>query len=108
MPNVMAAQPSIGDAVCESSVIPFLVLRRRVWLRPAAEVPSSNTANIREHKTWTQSEFCTCQNSVREQKPPPKCIHSVQAQETIKDSAKFGWPPVSDVAAVTKPRCEIG
>jgi len=25
MPNVMAAQPNIGGALCESSVIPFLV-----------------------------------------------------------------------------------
>jgi len=29
MPNVMAAQPNIGDALCESSVIPFLVPRRK-------------------------------------------------------------------------------
>jgi len=25
---------------------------------------------IRERKTWTQSEFCMCQNSIRGQKPP--------------------------------------
>ena len=36
MPNVMAAQPIIGGALCESSVIPFLVPRLKVWLRPAA------------------------------------------------------------------------
>ena len=41
MPNVMAAQPNIVDAVCESSVIPFLVPRRKVWLTPAVEVPCS-------------------------------------------------------------------
>jgi len=33
MPNVMAAQTNIGGAVCESSVIPFLVSRRKVWRR---------------------------------------------------------------------------
>jgi len=33
---------------------------------------------------------------------------SVPAQETTKDRAKFGWPPVSDVAAVTEQRREIG
>jgi len=27
MPNVMVAQPNIGGALCESSVIAFLVLR---------------------------------------------------------------------------------
>jgi len=107
MPNAMAAQPNIGGALCESSVIPFLVPRRKVWLRPAAGVSCSNAANIRERKTWTQCAFCTCQNSVRG-KSPQKCIYSVPAQVTTKDHAKFGWPPVNDVAAVTKPRREIG
>jgi len=36
MPNVMAALPNIGGALCESSVIPFLVPRRKVWLTSAA------------------------------------------------------------------------
>jgi len=30
MPSVMAAQPNIGDVLCESSAIPFLVPRRKV------------------------------------------------------------------------------
>ena len=38
IPNVMAAPPNIGGALCESSVIPFLVPRRKVWLTPAAGV----------------------------------------------------------------------
>jgi len=38
----------------------------------AAGVPRSIAVNIRERKTWTQSKFCTCQNSV---------IYSVPAQE---------------------------
>jgi len=42
MPNMMAAQPNIGVAVCESSVIPFRIPRRKVWLTPAAGVPCSN------------------------------------------------------------------
>ena len=37
MPNVMAARPNIGGALCESSVIPFLVPRRKIWLTPAVE-----------------------------------------------------------------------
>jgi len=69
MPNVMAAQPNIGGGLCESSVIPFLVLRRKVWLTPAAGVPCINAANIRERKTWTQSEFRTWQNSFRAEAP---------------------------------------
>ena len=104
MPNVMAAKPNIGGALCESSVIIFLVPRRRVWLAPAAGLPCTNAANIAEDKTWptwTQSEFCTWQNYVRGNSPR-KCIYSVPAQVTAKVRAKFGWPRVSDVAAVTK------
>jgi len=42
----------------------------------------------------------------RQGQEPPKVCTYVPAQETTKDRAKFGWPPVSDVAAVTKPRPE--
>jgi len=83
----------------------FLVPRRKVCLMPTAQMPFSNAANI-ECKTWTQSEFCAWQNSVRGQEPP-KCVYSVLlAQETAKRHAKFGWPPFSDVGAVMKPRRE--
>ena len=44
MPNVVVAQPNIGGALCESSVIPFLVPYRKVWLTLAAEVACSNAA----------------------------------------------------------------
>jgi len=105
MPNEMVAQPNIGSALRESSVIPFLVSCRKVWLAAAARVPCSNAANIGERKTWTQSEFCTWQNSVMGQQPR-KCIYDVPAQDTDKDRAKFGWLPMSDVGAVTNPRRE--
>jgi len=52
MLNVMAAQPNIGGALCESSGIPFLVPRRKVLLSHAAGVPCSNAANTGERKTW--------------------------------------------------------
>jgi len=51
--NVMATQPNISGALRESSVILFLVPRRKVWLTPAAGEPHSNAAIIRERKTWT-------------------------------------------------------
>ena len=99
----MAAPPNTG---VEKNGIPlstaFLVPRCKVRLTPTARVPCSNAANIGERKTWTQSEFCTWQNSVRGPEPP-KCIHSVPMQETAKHRAKSGWPPLSDVGAVTKP-----
>jgi len=62
MPNVMAAQPNTDDALCESSVIPFLVPHHKVWLTTAAPAPCSIAANIGERNTWTQSKFCTWQN----------------------------------------------
>jgi len=99
MPNIMAALTNIGGAVCESSVIPFLVRRRKLSLTPTARVPCSNAANTGERRSWTQNEFCTWQNSA-------KCIYSVPEQETAKHCAKFAWPPLSDVAAVTKPTSE--
>jgi len=34
--EVLAAQSNIGDTVCESSVIPFLVPRHKVWMTAAA------------------------------------------------------------------------
>ena len=80
MPNVMAAQPNIGGALCKSSVIPFLVQCYKVWLTAAARVPCSNTANIGECKTCTLSEFC--KNSVREQEPQ-KCIYKGKERKSI-------------------------
>jgi len=51
MHNVMAAQASIGGAVCESSTITFLVARRKVWLTSAAGVPCSDAANTIRYYT---------------------------------------------------------
>jgi len=48
MPNVMAALPNTVGALGESSVIPFLVLRRKLWLTPTTRMPCSNAANIGE------------------------------------------------------------
>ena len=40
--------PNIGGALYGSSVIPFLVPRRKVWLTPAAGMPCSNAAPRRK------------------------------------------------------------
>jgi len=42
------------------------VLNAAVWLTPTTRVPCSNAGNMGERKTWTQSKFCTWQNSVTE------------------------------------------
>jgi len=39
-----------------------------------AGVPCSDDANIGERESWTQSEFCTWQNSARGQGPPKMYI----------------------------------
>jgi len=103
MPNVMAAQPNIGGALCESSVIPFIVPRRKVWLTTAAAVPCSNAGNIGERKRKVN---IAVGKIPLEHNSPQQCIYSLPAQETAKYRAKFRWHPVSDVAAVTKPRRE--
>jgi len=104
MPNVMAAQPNIGGALCKSSVIPFLVPCYKVWLMAAARVPCSNDANTGEHKTWAKSEFCSWQNSIRGQDPPK--MYTVYQQRKQPKIKQFCWPPVCDVAAVMKPKRE--
>jgi len=49
----MEAQPNINGTLCESSVIPVLEPRSKVWLTPAAGLLCNNAANIEEGKTWT-------------------------------------------------------
>jgi len=44
MPNVIATLPNIAGALRKSSVIPFLVPRRKDWLTSAAGVPCNNAA----------------------------------------------------------------
>jgi len=71
---------------------------------PAAEVPCSNAANIGEGKTWMQSEFCTWQNSVGTR--APENVHIVYQPRRWPNFMQFGWLPVSNITAVTKPRCK--
>ena len=85
----------------------LLVPRHKMWLRPAAVVPSKRALMLPIY----ESARCGCKvnfvhSKIPSEQKPPKCIYSIPAQETAKDRAKFGWPPVSDVAGVTKPRRE--
>jgi len=63
MPNVMAAQPNIGGAVCESSVIPFLVPRHKVWLTTLLEcravtLPIQRTQDLDAKSVLQLEKFC--------------------------------------------------
>jgi len=86
MPNVMAAQPNIGGALCECSASPFPVPRHKVQLTAAVRVPCSHTANIGKSKTWRQSEFCSWQNSAREQEPSEMPLWKI-------DGRLYRWRP---------------
>jgi len=81
------------------------LLNAAVWLTPTTRVPCSNAANIGERKTWTQSEFCTWQNSIMGQEPQ-KNVYIVYQPRRWPNIMQFGWLPLSDIAAVTKPRRE--
>jgi len=71
MPNVMAAKPNIGAALCESTAIPFLVPRRKLWLTPLLECHAVTLPILENARLgWTQSEFCTWRNSARRQELP--------------------------------------
>ena len=56
-------------------------------------------------RRWTENEFCTWQNSDRRQDIPEVYIIMYEARRRPY-IAQIGWPPVSDVAAVTLPRLE--
>ena len=81
MPNAMAAQPNIGGALCESSVIPFLVPRRKAWLTLAGGVPCSNDAiaNILKNaRVESKVNFAPGKIPLAG-KSSRKCIYSVPA-----------------------------
>ena len=105
MPNVMAAQQNIGGALYESSVTPF-----------PCTTPQSLTAiccwsAVQRRCQYENARLGRKVNFAAAKIPSggksrQKCIYCVPAQETAKYRAKFGWLPLSDVVAVTKPRRE--
>jgi len=88
----MAAQPNIGGALCESSIITFLVACQKVRL--SSVVPSDCQYRTQDFDA----------KSVRGKSLQKCTIYSVPAEEMAKHCAKIGCPLVSDIAAVTKPR----
>jgi len=109
MSNVMAAQPNIGGALCESPVIPFLVPRCKVWLTPADGVPCSNATNIGECKTWKQSEFARGKFPSGSSSSKNVYIQLCNSPGDGQTSRKVWLASVERhrcTAAVTKPRCK--
>jgi len=100
MPKVMVALPNklIGGALCST---PQSLARTH-----CSKMPCSNVTKRRERKTWRmQNEFFHLAKFRNGRARIPE-ICNVPAQETAKHRAKFGWLPLSDVAAVTLPRRE--
>jgi len=101
MPNVMAAQPNIGGALCESSIIPFLYHAAKFGWCPLLECRAVTLPIQEKARLGCKVNFAAGKIPLGG-KSPRKCIYSGPAQETAKHHAKFCWPPVSDVAAVMK------
>jgi len=78
MPNVMAAQPNnIGGALCESSVIPFLVPRRKVWLTPLLECRAVTLTIAYRRTQDLDAKWILHVAKFRQGQEPPKVyIHS--------------------------------
>jgi len=73
--------------------IPCISCHAAKFLTPTARVPCSNAGNIGEHKTLTQSEFCTSHNSVRGQEPT-KVYTQYTSTEDGQTSCKVSLTPV--------------
>jgi len=84
----------------------ILVPRRKVWLTPAAFECRAVTLPIYENARLGSKVNFAPDKILSGGKSPRKCIYNVAAQKTAKHPEKFGWPAVSDVAAVTKARRE--
>jgi len=80
--------------LCEQNVIEAANDQWRNCLRSCVRAGGGHF----DHMLWN------CCSFVSWQEPAKMYIYSVPAQEMAKHCAKFGWLPLSDVAAVTKPR----
>jgi len=102
MPNVMAAQPNIGGTLFPNFIpcsTPQSLADVRYWSAVQWRYQYRRTQDLDAKWILHVAKF-------RQGARAPENVYIVPAQKTSKDRAKFGWPPVSDVAAVTKPRRE--
>ena len=98
-----------ANAQCDGRPVEYRrrpLLNAAVWLMPTTRVPCAvmlpiqQNARLRHKVNFVPGVIPLWGKSLQ------KCIYTVAAQEMAKHRAKFGWPPVSDVVAVTKPRHE--
>jgi len=101
MTNVMAAQPSIGSALCKSSVIRFLVPRPLLECR-AVKLP------IYENATLARKVNSAPGKIPSEGQEPLKMYRAYIVYQSRRrpNIMQFGWPPVSNITAARKARRE--
>jgi len=76
---------------------------RKVWLTPLLERRALTLPIYESARLARKVSFAPGNIPLRGRAPK---VYSILAEETAKQRAKFGWPPVSDVAAVAKTRRE--
>jgi len=102
MPNVIAALPNIGGALCKSSIIPFLVPRHKVWWCPLLEchavtLPIQANTRLGHKVNFARGKIPLGARS-------PKNVCSVAAQETYKVWLASGeWRRCSNEANTWNP-----
>jgi len=105
MHNVMAAQQHIGGALCEIFVIPFQVPCYKVWLTPLLECRAV-TLPIQENARFGR-KINFALGKIPSGGKSPENVYIMYQPWRWPNIVQFGWPLVSDVAAVTKARHEI-
>ena len=72
MPNVMVVLPNVIGARCESSVISFLVPRRKAWLRPLLEYRAVTLPIYENARLGRKVNFAPGKIPLRDKSPPPR------------------------------------
>jgi len=90
----------ISGAVCESSIIPFLVPHHKVCLKTSAQCHAATLPKYKNSRLGCKVNFAPGKIPSGD-KSSRKCIYTVPAQEMAKHRAKSGWLLLSNVGAVT-------
>jgi len=105
LPSEYRWHPLLKMLRSESSVILFLVPCHKVWLMPTARVPCSNAANEENARIGHKVNFAPGRIPLGGKSPQNMYIWCTNPTDG-KHHAEFGWPPLNDIGAVTKPRRE--
>jgi len=105
MPKMMAALPNTHGAVCESSVIPFLVPRghaAKFYRYPLLECRAVTLPIYENARLGRKVNFAPAIITSGARGPKVYILYIVPALEMAKHRAKFICPLLSDVGALKK------